>query len=315
MGKGYYAYVVGGLITVVAVTLVLGLTSENQTGEGALPFILGTVVVFVLGLLILQWRITTKRSAAQTADPPPGTTPGAGTDDAGRIDAYPELMALIATEDYDEERLRRGLKASRGMVTSHLKLSWVLVPLCLAAGILGAYGKLPNFGAWEFWPLVPFALAPLALGWVYLMMGRAKDASADLLSPLGLELTDMPSVGVRPRFGGGMQSDVSGATVMKGTRHGRAVEVVMDARRHTTLVGAPAPEFELEVKSGVPAVKSGSAAGLDDALAGLAPSDRWKKLRSVKGGPDGVVAERKVDAENGWLWDLWLCERLAERLR
>ena len=59
---------------------------------------------------------------------------------------------------------------------------------------------------------------------------------------------------------------------------------------------------------------SGAPAAVESVLASLGPSPHWAKLRKVSGGVQGVVAERKVDSESGWLWDLWLCERLLAEL-
>ena len=74
------------------------------------------------------------------------------------------------------------------------------------------------------------------------------------------------------------------------------------------------PEFEIEQKRQRLHAANGAPAAVEAVLAALQPSEHWEKLRKVSGGPDGVVAERKVDAENGWLWDLWLCERLLAEL-
>ncbi len=123
MGKGYYAYVWGGLAVVVAVTLVLSLTSENQTGEGVLPWILGMVAVWITGLLALQWRALRRHKSKWSG-------------------------------------------AAYGISRESQILATVISAVCLGLGVLGAYGKLPNFGAWEYWPFVPLLLAPLAFLWV-----------------------------------------------------------------------------------------------------------------------------------------------------
>jgi hypothetical protein len=85
----------------------------------------------------------------------------------------------------------------------------------------------------------------------------------------------------------------------------------MDGRRHTTTVAVKTPEFEIDADGDRLVAKAGAPASVAQAIEGLAPSPHWKKLKSVKGGPSGIVAERKVDSGQGWLWDLWLCEQLA----
>jgi len=74
-----------------------------------------------------------------------------------------------------------------------------------------------------------------------------------------------------------------------------------------------APEFEIGVKGDRLVAKDGAPASIAAKLDGIGASSHWKKLKSVKGGPAGIVAERKVDTQSGWLWDLWLCEKLAAK--
>jgi hypothetical protein len=50
-------------------------------------------------------------------------------------------------------------------------------------------------------------------------------------------------------------------------------------------------------------------------LARLAPAPAvWREV-AVEGGPDGILARRPVTAHRqGYVYDLWLAERLADRL-
>lgn len=311
MGKGYYAYVILGLGAVVAVCVVAATSSDDPTGKDVIPIIIGAVAVFVVGLLALQWRGIYKARGPQGPDADAARA-GQGADDAGQVGSYNELMALMATEKYDESAVRKSREGSFGLMRGYMGFTTVLVLICLVLGGLGVTGNLPNVGEWKYWPFVPFVLAPFAIGLITLFMHRAGAAASDQLAPLGLTMTEMPRPGVRPvPWGSGMQSDVRGATVMTGKRHGRLVEIRMDGRRHTTTVNAQAPEFEIDVDGDRLRASDGAPASIAKKLEGLAPSKQWKKLKSVKGGPEGIVAERKVDTQSGWLWDLWLCERLA----
>ena len=100
---------------------------------------------------------------------------------------------------------------------------------------------------------------------------------------------------------------------MEGERHGRHIRISL-GERHVTEVSGRTPEFEIGQKKRRLRAQPGAPAEVEAVLAGLEPSAHWAELRKVSGGPQGVVAERKVDAENGWLWDLWLCERLLAEL-
>jgi hypothetical protein len=312
MGKGYLAYVVIGLAAVVAISIVASSKSTDATGQDVIPIIIGSVAVFMFGLLALQWRGVMRMRAPEGPDPNAARA-GRETGDAGNVTSPEEMVARLATEKYDEAQVRRGRSGAYGVMRLNQIALTIVVPVCLFLGYLGATGKLPNVGEWKYFRYLPFMLAPIAFGFVYLMISRASSASADTLAPLGLTMTETPRPGVRPvPWGSGMQSDVRGATVMEGKRHGRSVEVRMDGGGHTTTVAAKAPEFEIGVKDDR-LVADEAPASIAKKLEGIGPSKHWKKLKSVKGGPDGIVAERKVDTQSGWLWDLWLCEKLAAR--
>jgi hypothetical protein len=53
-----------------------------------------------------------------------------------------------------------------------------------------------------------------------------------------------------------------------------------------------------------------------DLVSGFAPSRAWDDM-ALRGGPEGVVARRPISMRGqqaGWVYDLWLCERLAGAL-
>ncbi len=86
--------------------------------------------------------------------------------------------------------------------------------------------------------------------------------------------------------------------------------------RHITTVRVDAPEFELRADDGrlVPSdVAPGEVMGV---IADLSPSpDVWHELRIV-GGSKGIVASRGISRDflGGWIYDIWLLERLAAKL-
>ena len=58
----------------------------------------------------------------------------------------------------------------------------------------------------------------------------------------------------------------------------------------------------------------GALPEVEEVVAGLAPSAAWHEVE-VEGGPDGILARRPVTAHpQGYVYDLWLVERLADRL-
>ena len=159
--------------------------------------------------------------------------------------------------------------------------------------------------------VAPFILLPFAMLYVRMMMARAATTSNRMLDPLGLTLTQMPKVGVRPRgFQDGMRSDVQGSTVLEGERHGHPVRLEL-GRTQRTEVRVEVPSFEVGRKGERLVAPASAPAAVKQMIEGLGPSSRWKKLQRVQGGSEGIVVERKPDSESGWMWDLWLAERLA----
>ena len=113
------------------------------------------------------------------------------------------------------------------------------------------------------------------------------------------------------------------ATEFSGTRHGRRVAlrlgVVPSAWRsrgatEVEVEAAVAP-FRVSSDDGRLVAESGAAPEVEGALAELAPAPKvWREV-VVEGGPDGILARRPVTAHpQGYVYDLWLVERLADRL-
>jgi hypothetical protein len=112
------------------------------------------------------------------------------------------------------------------------------------------------------------------------------------------------------------------ATELSGTRHGRPVALRMGVfpRIHgggynEVQLKVPVPQFRLHEQDGRPTVESGGTPELAGMLAALASAAKvWRKLE-VEGGLEGILARRPVTAHpQGYLYDLWLIERIAEQL-
>lgn len=127
-----------------------------------------------------------------------------------------------------------------------------------------------------------------------------------------------------------LSSDWVEPALYDGTRGGRQVWIRLgrsgtslrgagfnDRRMRTTLaVRAAVAPFEVVSEAGRLRVVSGDSADLGTLLAGLSCSpDVWRDVRIV-GGAEGIVASRgsAQDFVGGWIYDLWLLERLAARL-
>jgi hypothetical protein len=117
-------------------------------------------------------------------------------------------------------------------------------------------------------------------------------------------------------------SDVP-ATEFSGTRHGRRVALRMGVvpsmwrgrGAYEVHVETPVVPFRVRDEEGRLAAEPGALPEVEAFVAGLAPAPSvWREV-TVEGGPDGILARRPVTAHpQGYIYDLWLVERLADRL-
>jgi hypothetical protein len=80
-------------------------------------------------------------------------------------------------------------------------------------------------------------------------------------------------------------------------------------------IDVPVAPFRVREEGGRLVAEPGAAPEVEELVETLAPAPKtWRKL-DIQGGPDGIVARRPVTAHNqGYVFDLWLAERLADRL-
>jgi hypothetical protein len=157
---------------------------------------------------------------------------------------------------------------------------------------------------------------PAELGWEVVWEALKTEAPADdgaLTQELGLteeheiaqDTTDMA------------------ATEFSGSRNGRRVSLRIgvvptiwrERGANEVQVEAAVPPFRAKEDGGRLVAEPGGPPEVEESLASLTPSkDVWKQLE-IEGGPHGILARRPVTAHpQGYVYDLWLCERLADRL-
>ena len=111
--------------------------------------------------------------------------------------------------------------------------------------------------------------------------------------------------------------EMVGPTIVRGERHGRAVEIRIDSNRHRTKVAAAVPELHVRSENGQLRASERSPKAVHDALAGLSPDRRWEGVEA-KGGADGITVFHRIGSRGGetqgYLDDLWLAESLADLL-
>ena len=144
---------------------------------------------------------------------------------------------------------------------------------------------------------------------------------------LKTEPADQSSSTITQELGLGEEHDISQGTDVpgtefSGTRNGRRVQLRMGVvpaglgKRGVNEVHIDAPVAPFRVGSDGDRLmaESGALPEVEEFLAGLAPAAAWRKV-TVEGGPDGILARRPITAHpQGYVYDLWLVERLADRL-
>jgi hypothetical protein len=119
------------------------------------------------------------------------------------------------------------------------------------------------------------------------------------------------------------QSSDFDATEFSGARHGRRVALRFGVVRsmwrerawNEVQVEASVASFRARADDGRIVAEPGAPPEVEEVLAGLTPApDVWHELE-VEGGPDGILARRPNTAHSqGYVYDLWLVERLADGL-
>jgi hypothetical protein len=305
-------YAIVGLIVVAAVTVGIGLSTSPTDANPKLQFglIFGVLAIFLVGLFVFQRRDLNRAAVGDVRDFAKG--PRQVDDPTKLSDA--ELWAALAVRPIDDEATEARAELW-GAARRSMNLGVVVVILIFLA--------VPPI--YLFDTFIPFLIgAPLiglvALYGAFRAIGPGGEVESGFegmdraMRPLGLSLTERPSVKMVPRGPTmpGYSARLIGPTVMTSERHGRRVEVRQEQGRSETTVHDPVPEFEARVRRGRFAVENeaGDATAVLEAISG---SERWKGVR-IRGGPEGVVVERNGDPA-AWLCDLWLAERVADELQ
>ena len=158
---------------------------------------------------------------------------------------------------------------------------------------------------------------PAALGWEVVWEALKTEPPADepstLTQELGLDEERMAR--------GGFQDGWTG-TEFGGTRHGRSVALrigivtgIRGKGMNEVEVSTSVAPFRIRTESGRLVAEPGAMPEVEAVLGELAPDPKlWRDL-VVEGGPDGILARRPATSHpQGYVYDLWLVERLADRL-
>jgi hypothetical protein len=297
-----------------ATFLVVDSQSDDVSGrtQGTAALIVIGVGIAVMVLAQRAWTARARRAAALDAVRGAREAAAAGTiTDAARLEPN-ALFAALAIYPLDEQALAAGgdrgwalaERSQRNATAMTLLIVVLMVPaLALQEVRLIALAAVPIVGY-----AVVLAARVIRPGGTLDQAYAAHDA---MLEPLGLSGSERPDVVFVPRLAGeGMQSQVVGPTVLSGQRHGRAVEIRIDGSRTETRVAGAYPAFELKGHRQRVRAEGELPPAVERIVAELHASPRWTSMK-LTAGPDGIVVTRRSGAEQPWLYDLWLAERLA----
>jgi hypothetical protein len=307
-----------GLFVVAVGVVAIGLT----TGQGesnpklALGLIFGVLAVYFVILFALQRSDLERTASGNLAATNRAVAEGGRAIGNPTTMAEPELWAALAIGPIDADAIRaRGQMWDAGR--SSLRLGMVIVALIFVT-------VPPIYLLESFVPLLiggPLIAIAAVYGTIRAVgpggeMDQGYERVGRAMAPLGLEVTEQPSVGIETRdpVTGRMGPKVRGALQLSGQRHGRQVTVRLGGEERTGAsevnVGSGGPSFEAKSRDGRIRAADGAPAAIVEALAAVPNSTRWKRLK-VTGGPESVVVIRKGGGQSDWLCDLWLAERLA----
>jgi hypothetical protein len=142
-------------------------------------------------------------------------------------------------------------------------------------------------------------------GWAGTMLGlKSRMSSAtNLLEPhVYWGVRGMGQVFIRV----GPDEKIEGGTTMLSNRHVRSI----------TVLRVDSPQLEIESDEGTLRLTTSAPAAIEQLVTSLTTSLPTWSDTCITGGPDGLVANRDaIDGIwNSWVYDLWLLERIAERL-
>lgn len=302
---------VGGVLVVMVLVAVLALAFGQNTANPTGLYIAIFVIVFgFVGLMLRFQRADLDKAEANAAAE--ATGPVSRVTDP-TIANSASLLAALATGPVDRKAIEEATAATWETGRSSISSGGIMMALIACAVVPW---QLFQF----YWSLIVFV--PIIVFYaVYLLshvmgpggtLAPAYASSEVTMKPLGLTMTEVPSVQMSPRpTGPGMQKQIVGTAVYEGERHGRAVRLRL-ATRTTTEVSGAYPEFQIRNREGRLRPASGSPPEVETVVGSLAASPLWRGV-NVRGGPNGIVVERK-DNRGSWMCDLWLAERLADSL-
>jgi len=312
----YRAYIIGGIVVVVAVTVTVGSLAPPGEEEAWLPLIFGTVTLWFIGILAYWWvqflflgYTEPERWVKEAEDDTP---------DIKALRSWSTLSEAMTVHGGDIEELKKLEKAARRPVLEWFGWTNVFVLYCLSNPWLVALGLLTPQRQRYFAAGVVGLIIFIMVRTYFLLGARVTAGEYAYLRPLGLAVVERPTLDfkriARTAVEGPWGLVAGSGTVLAGTRHDRSVQVVVDGKRNYTMVEAEVPPFTVESREGKLVAGERAPQAIKESLKELRQAKRWVDME-LQAGPEGIRVERIPGrGQNMWLYDLWLGERLLEAL-
>ena len=312
----YKAYIIGGIIVVVAVTVAVSFLVPGAEEAVWTPLVFGPVTLWMIGILAYWWvqllfkgYAEPERWVREAEDDTP---------DVKALRSWSTLSEAMTIHGGDMDEMKRLEKAARHPVLEWYGWTNLFVLYCLSNPWLVALGILTPQRQ-RYFAAGVMALIVFILVRTYFLLGASVTAGEyAYLRPLGIAVVERPTVDfkriARTAVEGPWGLVAGRGTVLAGTRHGRSVHVVVDSQRNYTMVEAQVPRFTVESREGKLVAGKGAPQPVVESLAELRKAKRWLGME-LQARPEGILVERIPDRrQNMWLYDLWLAERLLEVL-
>jgi hypothetical protein len=307
----YRLYIIVGLPMMIALTVFIMLRSDPYEPE-ILP-ILAPVLVWVAGLLILQWISLLSDGVGPVA--PEGEELLPGTDDPP-LDREALRTVLRVGGRYASSAPTPQSFTARGfLLITAFTIALPAGAVLYMTGVVGA--TISPLGAGG--PAIPVSVLPglalVAIGVLRLanQYRQATKVGDAWWNDLRLRVAGLPPPVAGPDPEGTSVRVAERITCVR-ERHGRPVRIEQAARASSVHVAHPMPSFAAHERELALSPDPGAPPAVAAALAELRPHPRWANVR-ITAGDDGVLVERDADPsavfQELWLDDLWLAERLV----
>ena len=300
-------FVVMGLCAFIALTMV---DATDPDPKGPLALIFGVVGLYLVGLFILQRRDLNR---AASGDARAGSGAPQEIDNPTTMEDG-ELWAAMAVKPIERDAIKARAEMW-GMARSSMNLGVVITILIFLT--------VPPIYLLDTW-ITLYIGVPLIVGCALYGTFRVIGSGGDIdqgyentdiaMRPLGLKLTARPDLKFEPRMPPmwGANARLRGPLILEGKRHGRNVTLHQEGPNSEVIVGGSVPSFKAKARDGRIRGEDDTPAAVEAVLDEIPNSTRWKGVK-VHGGSAGIAVQRDKALQD-WLCDLWLAERLAERL-